>query len=299
MQCPFLKETRVRWCRTAGIREPIPESQSDDAACRFLDERFRTCRWVSPEARQSAPPCPHLEHELVQYCEAAPLTRYVPFSEPLLTRCGSSAHRYCDFYLDILRAARPPFADHEFAAPADLYYTRNHWWIDAQDDEMCHIGMDAFLVRLLGAAERAGIRTPRGMECPCVPFGGVRLPRDGLYGFLPGADPDRGSQSASPPGTAADPAGAVFGGMAVPGAHQRGTTGRAEGAASDRRRGETADGGRRAAGERNAAIAAGGKRRAGHGGRRLVRAGAAGLLEAEDALRMFHEVGSLAAGQRR
>lgn len=170
MQCPFLKETRVRWCRAAGIRKPIPESQSDDAACRCLDERFRACRWVSLESREAPPPCPHLEHALVQYCEAAPLTRFVPFSEPLLTRCGSDAHKYCDFYLDILRAARPPLRDHEFVAPEDLYYTRNHWWIDLQDEGLCHVGVDAFLARLLGGVERAGILTPRGMACPAVVF---------------------------------------------------------------------------------------------------------------------------------
>jgi glycine cleavage system H lipoate-binding protein len=170
MQCPFLKETRVRWCRAAGIRKPIPETQSDDAACRCLDERFRECRWAPPESRQAQPPCPHLEHDLVQYCEAAPLTRFVPFSEPLLTRCGSDAHKYCDFYLDILRAARPPLRDHEFAAPEELFYTRNHWWIDLQDEEMCHVGVDAFLARLLGDVERAGILTPRGAACPAVVF---------------------------------------------------------------------------------------------------------------------------------
>lgn len=170
MQCPFLKETRVRWCRAAGIRKPIPEAQSDDAACRCLDGRFRACQWVSPEFRQSEPPCPHLEHALVQYCEAAPLTRFVPFSEPLLTRCGSGAHKYCDFFLDILRAARPPLRDHEFAAPEDLSYTRNHWWIDLQEEGLCHMGVDAFLARLLGDVERAGILTSRGVACPAVVF---------------------------------------------------------------------------------------------------------------------------------
>ncbi len=168
MQCPFLKETRVRWCRAAGIRKPIPEPQSDDAACRCLDERFRECRWASPEARRSAPPCPHLEHALVQYCEAAPLTRFVPFSEPLLTRCGSDAHRYCDFYLDILRAARLPLRDHEFAAPEDLLYTRNHWWVDVQSEGMCHAGIDAFLARLLGEVERVRVLAPRGGGCPAA-----------------------------------------------------------------------------------------------------------------------------------
>lgn len=170
MQCPFLKDARVRWCRAAGIRKPIPDSQSDDAACRCLNEAFRDCRWVSPEFRNAAAPCPHLEHALVQYCEAAPLTRFVPFSEPLLTRCGTDAHRYCDFYLDILRAARPPLKDHEFVAPEDLCYTRNHWWIDIQEQGLCHLGVDAFLARLLGGVERAGILTPRGAAFPAVVF---------------------------------------------------------------------------------------------------------------------------------
>ena len=170
MQCPFLKETRVRWCRAAGIRKPIPEAQSDDAACRCLDERFRDCRWLPPAARPAAPPCPYLDQALVQYCEAAPLTRFVPFSEPLLSRCGSDAHRYCDFYVEILRAARPAFAGQEFCAPQDLLYTRNHWWVDLQGDGLCHLGLDAFLARLLGDVERAAVMTTRGIACPVAVF---------------------------------------------------------------------------------------------------------------------------------
>lgn len=170
MQCPFLKDTRVRWCRAAGIRKPIPEAFSDDAACRCLDERFRQCRWAPSDAAQVAPPCPHLESALVQYCEAAPLTRFVPFSEPLLTRCGTDAHKYCDFYLDVLRAARPPLRDHELAAPGDLHYTRNHWWVDLGEDGLCHLGIDAFLARLLADVDRAGAVVPRGDACPAVVF---------------------------------------------------------------------------------------------------------------------------------
>jgi glycine cleavage system H lipoate-binding protein len=296
MQCPFLKETRVRWCRAAGIRKPVPESQSDDAACRCLDERFRACRWVSPEARQSAPPCPHLEHELVQYCEAAPLTRYVPFSEPLLTRCGSSAHRYCDFYLDILRAARPPFTDHEFAAPADLFYTRNHWWIDAQDDEMCHVGVDAFLARLLGDVERAGILTPRGVACPSVVF--TCRGTDFTASF-----PAQILIEAANPHLRLEPrrilrepysAGWLFRGR-MSEEHLAGLKGQLLTAPAAkklmeedaRRVNETLQSLR--AGSAAPAMADGG----------LFEPGLLGLLEAEDAQRLFHEVGSLAAGQRR
>ncbi len=296
MQCPFLKEARVRWCRAAGIRKPIAESQSDDAACRCLDERFRDCRWVSPEFHEAPPPCPHLEHALVQYCEAAPLTRFVPFSEPLLTRCGTDAHKYCDFYLDLLRAARPPLKDQEFSAPEDLFYTRNHWWIDLQEQGLCHLGADAFLARLLGGVERAGILTPRGTAFPAVVFtcGGT----DFTVTF-----PAQIRIEAANPHLRIEPrrmlrepysAGWLFRGIIGEG--QMRELKESLITASEARRLMEEDA-RRVNEMLQSLRPAGAVPAMADGG--LFEEGLLGLLEPHEALRLFHETGSPAAGQRR
>ena len=43
--------------------------------------------------------CPYLREALVQYCEAAPVVQFIPYSDALLSRCQSGGHRLCDLYL--------------------------------------------------------------------------------------------------------------------------------------------------------------------------------------------------------
>jgi len=171
MECPFIRETRVRSCRSAGIRKLIPELRGGgDTGGRCFNPAYADCAWCTPEARESAAPaCPLLEESLVQFCAASPVTRFIPYSEPLLSRCGTGAYRYCGLYLDVMRAARE--ADHSgagLAVPGDLLYTPNHWWLDAAEDGPCHLGIDAFLARLLGPVERVGFVTAHGVCRPTV-----------------------------------------------------------------------------------------------------------------------------------
>ena len=35
----------------------------------------------------------------MQYCGAAPVAKFVPYSESLLSRCGNDSFRYCELYL--------------------------------------------------------------------------------------------------------------------------------------------------------------------------------------------------------
>lgn len=42
---------------------------------------------------------PVSEDRLVEFCTAVPVPRYVPYSSPEVTPCGSEAFRYCEAYL--------------------------------------------------------------------------------------------------------------------------------------------------------------------------------------------------------
>ena len=59
----------------------------------------------------SAGRCPFLHESLVQYCGAASLTKYIPYSEAVLSHCGTESHRYCELFL--------AFAHPGAAAPAE------------------------------------------------------------------------------------------------------------------------------------------------------------------------------------
>lgn len=170
MQCPFIRETRVHSCRSAGIRKLIPELHSADASGRCVSPAWRECPYSGDAAsHEDSALCPLRQESLVQFCSAAPVTKFVPYSEPLLSRCGSDAYRYCELFLDVMSAARHAAASsNPLHAPEDLLFTSNHWWLDASGDGPCHLGIDAFLARLLGPVERVGFATPHGIARPTV-----------------------------------------------------------------------------------------------------------------------------------
>jgi glycine cleavage system H lipoate-binding protein len=102
----------------------------------------------------------------MQYCGAAPVTRFVPYSESLLSRCGSGSFRYCDLYLSM---AHPDLSREEvdgLPLPGWLSYSANHMWLDVTGDGICHAGIDAFLARALGRIERLSYVWEKGRHCP-------------------------------------------------------------------------------------------------------------------------------------
>jgi glycine cleavage system H lipoate-binding protein len=168
MQCPYIRETRVNSCANSGIRKLIPQAEGMVATGRCAAGDWRECAWCSAEAKQEVSlNCPLRQESLMQYCAAAPVMRFVPYSEPLLSRCGSDAYHYCELFLDVMSASRHAEAELS-CAPPDLLYTRNHWWLDASGDGPCHLGIDAFLARLLGHVERVAFATPHGFARPTV-----------------------------------------------------------------------------------------------------------------------------------
>lgn len=139
---------------------PLPEagaalekcSSGRQAACAVYRSRPR-------EAEERAA-CPYLRESLVQYCGASPITKFVPYSESLLSRCGNGGYRYCELYLGLAH----PGMEHVEGIPLPewLRYSRNHMWLDVTEDGMCHAGIDAFLSRALGEVRAITYLCPPG-----------------------------------------------------------------------------------------------------------------------------------------
>lgn len=194
MTCPFLREAQVIYCQTAAVRKLIPL-----AAAGRADEKCGSAAHVSCSVYRAHPdvatvrgPCPYLRESLMQYCSAAPVAKMIPYSESQLTRCGGSAHRYCELYLAM---AHPQAgSDGAIAMPDWLSYSTNHLWLDPGQDGLCHIGIDAFLARVLGTVERltyiweksilrrpAAVLTAGGVDFEIVFPNPLHLTRCNLY----------------------------------------------------------------------------------------------------------------------
>ena len=112
--------------------------------------------------------CPFLRESLMQYCGAAPVAKFVPYSESLLSRCGNDSHRYCELYLRHgAPASRRPtdvdgIADARLAAATPP--TTCGW--TSREDGVCHAGIDAFLSRALGKVDRISYVWTKGRHRP-------------------------------------------------------------------------------------------------------------------------------------
>ena len=183
MQCPFLRETQVESCRHSLVHEMIVRNPENLSLERCSSPAYIGCPVyaTAPEsAIRSASRCPYLEESLVQYCAAAPVPKFIPLSVAPLSRCGSAAFHYCDLYITM---AHPEEADvphvDGIPAPSWLKYAGNHMWLDAADDGVMHIGIDALLARTLGRLDRITYLTER-----CFPSG--RCPQQWSYRFSHG-----------------------------------------------------------------------------------------------------------------
>jgi len=183
VRCPFLREEQVKSCQVAPFRKSLARSSATGEGERCTSADHRSCPALreSHEAHPDASRCPFLRESLVQFCAASPRPTYVPWSESPDLRCAHDGHRFCDLFL---RAAGPsargpalPTADPEESGtalvdgvpvPGWLYYADNHLWLDVGDDGLCHVGVDAFLARLVGEVERLTFLTVKGNGRPAV-----------------------------------------------------------------------------------------------------------------------------------
>jgi glycine cleavage system H lipoate-binding protein len=192
VRCPFLREEQVKSCQVAPFRKSLARSRATGEGERCTSADHRSCPALreSHEAHPDASRCPFLRESLVQFCAASPRPTYVPWSESPDLRCAHDGHRFCEVFLaaagPAARGPALPSADADLSATAEvegvpvpgwLAYADNHLWLDVGDDGLCHIGVDAFLVRLLGQVERLTFLTLKGDARPAVVLtvGGVDL----------------------------------------------------------------------------------------------------------------------------
>jgi glycine cleavage system H lipoate-binding protein len=156
MTCPFLKEAQVKYCGTSGIRKLIPLAQAARASERCSSSEHTSCavycQQASPDPNTEV--CPYLHESLMQYCAATAVSKLIPYSESLLSRCGTESHRYCELYLALAHPLLPGEAVDGLAMPRSLSYTPNHMWLDMASDGVAHAGIDAYFSRVLGEIDR-------------------------------------------------------------------------------------------------------------------------------------------------
>ena len=159
MTCPFLTEGRARYCHAAPVRKLILDAPALTGG-RCTSREYWQCELARKgQARQER--CPDLEEVQVQYCGASPVTKLVPSSDSQLSSCTSGSYRYCEFYL---ARSRP----HPAAAPAQLLYAANHFWLDVDDSGLCHVGVDDLLADVAGSVESIVFATPSGTRRPAL-----------------------------------------------------------------------------------------------------------------------------------
>lgn len=171
MRCPFLREAQVKSCQASAIRKMILRSadHSDMEKCSSPD--FVTCPAATQhhEEHPSGSRCPFLQESLVQYCSAAPVVKYIPYSESVLTRCGTNNHRYCESYLSLAQPEnRDSGDDDNIPLPDYLSYSANHMWLDVSDDGTCHVGVDALAARVFTPVENINFMSHSGDQRPAV-----------------------------------------------------------------------------------------------------------------------------------
>lgn len=182
MKCPFLREASVKYCEASAYRKMLLKEATSVGAERCSSPAYATCPAAEP--RLSGLPasdhCPFLHEARVEFCGAASVTRFIPATPDLLSRCSSDGHLYCEVYLshaDPQGERRPHHAaagtDQGNVAtvdglpvPTDLLYAPNHMWLDVSEDGYCHAGIDAFAARVLGDVDRVTFVTQRSLNRP-------------------------------------------------------------------------------------------------------------------------------------
>lgn len=186
MRCPFLREAQVKFCRASVYKKMIVRLPDQPGNERCSSKEYVNC----PAAKQyiedmpSIDHCPFLHESLVQYCTASAVTKYIPYSESVNSQCGTDSHRYCDLYLaiahpemqhgpilnsdnTITRSGKEYLVDN-IRVPENLWFSPNHMWMEISTEGIIHIGIDEFMVKLLGHIESLAFVTTTGIQRPTV-----------------------------------------------------------------------------------------------------------------------------------
>jgi glycine cleavage system H lipoate-binding protein len=193
MSCPFLKEATVRFCQSAPFAKALPRASIAAGDDRCTRPDHATCPYAVAQVpvAPAGAACPSLAERRVQYCAAVSLPRFIPNASVLPSRCSTDAYRHCAVYLEWVGqrpgvSARPcPRRAEEavetvdgITVPLDLAYAPNHLWLERGADGTGTIGVDGFLLRVIGHADRVTFVPSRPGVRPFVVLsvGGVELP---------------------------------------------------------------------------------------------------------------------------
>jgi glycine cleavage system H lipoate-binding protein len=174
MRCPFLREAQVKYCQGSPIKKMIVRMPSDAIHERCSSSEYVHCSSLKQhhEDRPQQERCPFLQESLVQYCDASSVTKYVPYSESSIIRCGNDGHHYCDLYLSIAAPHDGTIKQDAMVdgihLPQGLSYSANHMWLDQTEDGMCHIGVDAFLTKIVEHIDALHYITSHGFAHPTL-----------------------------------------------------------------------------------------------------------------------------------
>jgi glycine cleavage system H lipoate-binding protein len=156
MRCPFLREAQVKFCRGAVSSKMIMRTSADGAHERCTSDAWPACAAARQHHQEHAPAnrCPFLHESLVQYCAAAPVSKFVPYSDDPSARCLDDRHGYCDVLLSLEggRVARSN-GDPATWVPDQRLFTPNHLWLDIAPDGHWHLGVDAFFGHVAGRVD--------------------------------------------------------------------------------------------------------------------------------------------------
>lgn len=207
MRCPFLKEERVSSCTASPFRKMLPTSSLQTDPQRCTSTAYMGCaaareRLAGPGALglEGQPAtgsaqgagvgeltrCPFLHESLAHWCAAAPVVKFIPYSDALLSRCNSDGHRHCLLFVQRAHPSRRHAGSslegiqdaNARAAVGDaipvfehLAFAGNHMWLDAAEDGSCTVGVDAFLARVLGSVDQVSFASTRGVTRPSATLG--------------------------------------------------------------------------------------------------------------------------------
>ncbi len=189
MRCPFLREAQVKSCQASSFKKMIIRLPGQPENEKCSSPNYTNCSVVKQHAEEvpSIDHCPFLLESLVQYCTATPVTKYIPYTESMNSQCGTASHKYCDLFLSLVHphvkfgdtfksteSSSETSREHStvdgIPIPASLQFSQNHMWLDINADGISHIGIDAFLCKVLGSIDRITFITTKGLQQPTVVF---------------------------------------------------------------------------------------------------------------------------------
>lgn len=181
--CPFLENLSVRFCEVAPSRKLVPSDAINEEKQRCTSMAHADCPFFKEQKRDVndvTGVCPFFHTTLVSYCSAASDTRFVPSNNDGSSRCNTSAHEYCDIFLQVKGRARTSAREDNVAptesasdmsdivVPSDLAFSSNHMWMDVGEDGGMHVGVDSFLTRAFGPVDSVRFFSGKGLKNPAV-----------------------------------------------------------------------------------------------------------------------------------